>query len=195
MSTACMFLFRAIPLVSLLVLASPRAEAADVASSANSLACAGGYASTFRLAGAVHNPRTYSLEALQSMPSSRLTVSWYSGRDGMVTETYTGVPLIDLLDEADVIVDPNQHNDILRFYLVATATDCYQTTVALGEILPTFGGEQAIVAYADGDGVPLGTDEGMARLILPNDKAGGREIFNLSRILVRSPGPAPQSAE
>jgi hypothetical protein len=34
----------------------------------------------------------------------------------------------------------------------------------------------------------------MARLVIPSSKAGGRNIFNLSRILVRSPGPGPQSA-
>jgi len=38
----------------------------------------------------------------------------------------------------------------------------------------------------------LPEDEGMARLVVPGDKAGGRYVSNIVRIVVRDPGPAPQ---
>lgn len=155
--------------------------------------CAGGYAPAFLLTGAVENPRTYRLGDLQGLTSSKATVSYFSGRDGLVTKTFIGVPLLDLLDAAVIVNDPAQKNDALRKYLVVTASDCYQVSVALAELLPTFGGEQIMVAFADGDGQPLNGDEGMARLIVPGDKAGGRFVSNITRIAVRSPGPALQS--
>jgi len=192
-----MLTLRTIGLLSLFAVAPVGASAAAadaIPPAPDPIACPGGYANTFRLGGAVRNPKTFTLAELQSRPTSKITVSWYSGRDGLVTETYIGVPLLDLITEAEVILDPGQRNDILRQFIVGTASDCYQTTIALAEILPQFGGEQVIVAFADGDGVPLGPDEGMARLVIPSSKAGGRNIFNLSRILVRSPGPGPQSA-
>jgi hypothetical protein len=61
----------------------------------------------------------------------------------------------------------------------------YQVIVALAEILPNFGGQQALIAYADGEGNELST-EGMARLVLVEEKAGGRLIQNIARIVVRS---------
>lgn len=74
-----------------------------------------------------------------------------------------------------------------------TATDCYQVVLALAEILPTFGKQQVIVAYALGNGEPLGDDEGMARLVVPGDTAGGRYVSNIGRITLRSPGQGPQT--
>lgn len=157
--------------------------------------CAGGYAPTVRIAGLVKEPKTYTLADLQKLTTSKVTVSWYSGRDGFVTSTYIGVPLLDLINAAQPITNPAQHNDILRKYVLVTATDCYQGTIALGEILPNFNGEQVIVAFADGNGNPLPTEEGMARIIVPDSKAGGRNVSNVTRIIVREPGPAPQAAE
>jgi hypothetical protein len=84
-----------------------------------------------------------------------------------------------------VILDPSHKNDSLRKYLEITATDCYQVIVALAEILPNFGAQQVFIAYADGDGNPL-TDEGMARLVVPGDKTGGRFVSNIVSIIVRS---------
>jgi hypothetical protein len=109
----------------------------------------------------------------------------FSGSQGLVTKTHIGVLLSDLLNDAEVILDPTHKNDSLRQYLEFTATDCYQVIVALAEILSNFGGEQALIAYADGDGNPLTTEE-MARLSMPGDKAGGRNIQNITRIVIRS---------
>lgn len=164
-----------------------------MAGSASAAACEGGYASALTITGAVSTPKTYSLADLQAFQPSKQTVTWYSGKDGFVTESYIGVPLIDLINAAGVVTNPNQKNDILRAMVIVTATDCYQATISMGEILPSFGGQQAIVAYADGDGTPLGPDEGLARIIMPSDKAGGRDIFHARTLTVRFPSRAPQA--
>ena len=104
-----------------------------------------------------------------------------------LTESFTGVLLWDLLNDAPVggiLVDPSIKNDILHKVIIVTGTDCYQTVFGAGEIDPFFGGSQVMVAYATG-GQSLGGD-GFARIVVPGDKAGGRFVSNIARIEVRS---------
>lgn len=162
-------------------------------SGAHAAACQGGASTAVRLKGAVKNPASYTLDDLRNFKldpakdyqPTTVTVTFNTSK-GPVTATYTGVPLIDLLTVANVKVDKNQKNDILRKYVVAKATDCYEVVVALGEILANFEAKQVLVAYQDGDGQPLPESDGMARLVVPGDKAGGRSVFHLSQLIVRS---------
>ena len=176
----------------LLAAAMPAGAMADGAAETEK-ACAGGYAKTFEVKGAVSAPKTFTRAALRALPQATLDVSYFSGRSGLVSEAYTGPTLFQLLEQVGIVTDPAQKNDILRKSVVITASDCYQVVVSLGEILPTFGGSQPVlVAWGDGKGNPLAEDEGMARLIVLGDKAGGRYVSNIIRIVVRNPGPAPQ---
>jgi DMSO/TMAO reductase YedYZ molybdopterin-dependent catalytic subunit len=166
---------------SIVLLAMSYGPLSEAASS-----CLGGPSTGFMLSGAVNKPKTFKAETLNQYQKSKVTVTYFSGKDGLVTKTYIGVPLIDLINEAEVITDSTRKNDILRKYLTITATDCYQVIVSLPEILPNFGGQQALVAFEQEDGQPLDASEGMARLIIPGDKAGGRLVSNVTRIWVRS---------
>jgi hypothetical protein len=152
--------------------------------------CLGGPSTKLRLAGAVTTPKIFTPADLAGYKSSKATVTYFSGASGFVTNTFVGVPLYDLITEAGVITDPARKNDQLRKYLVISATDCYQVIVSLAEILPAFGGQQAMVAYAtvDAAGIqqPLDDTEGAIKLIMPGDKAGGRDVFHTNSIVVRS---------
>jgi Oxidoreductase molybdopterin binding domain len=148
--------------------------------------CPGGFSNQFRLNGQVQNPDRFRLVDLQFRPSVNLTVSYFSGNQGLVTKTYVGVPLIDLLNDAVVVTDPARKNDILRKYVQVKATDCYEVIVSVAELLSTFGHQQVLVAFETGDGQPLDATEGMARLIVPGDKAGGRFVSNVTTITVRT---------
>lgn len=167
-----------------ILLAQPPAMAAEQVEE-----CAGGYAERFRLAGQVEQRQTFTLSDLRDSKRyfpSRVEVSYFSGREGLVTKTYIGVPLLDLLNEAKIVLDPNRRNDRQRKWLLVTASDCYQSVLALAELLPNYGGQHVLIAYADGDGNPLPADEGMARRVVPGDKQGGRLVSNIARITVRS---------
>lgn len=178
-------------LALLLAAAVPAGAMAD--SSELTKGCAGGYAKAFEVKGAVSTPKTITQADLQALPQATLDVTYFSGRSGLVSEAYTGPTLYQLLEHLGIVTEPAQKNDILRKSVVITASDCYQVVVSLGEILPSFGGSQPVlVAWGDGDGNPLAADEGMARLVVPGDKAGGRYVSNIVRIVVRNPGPAPQ---
>jgi hypothetical protein len=173
--------FRQLALLSLLIYA-PLSQAAS--------SCLGGASTSFRLGGAVTYPKTFTLASLEKYQTSKMTVSFFSGASGLVTTTYIGVPLYDLITEASVITDSTHKNDLLRKYLVMNATDCYQVLVSLAEILPATGGQQAMVAFATVDAtgavIPLDATEGAMKLIMPGDKAGGRDMYHLSSIIVHS---------
>jgi hypothetical protein len=138
----------------------------------------GGVSTQFTLSG-VQNPGTYTLSSLQALPAVQLTATYTAGKSS-VTDTYTGVSLWTLLDQAGLITDPNIKNDVLRQYVEAIGSDGYAAIFSLGEIDPMFGNQPDLVAYADTDG-QLGQDgsDGFARIVVPGDAAGGRYISNL----------------
>jgi len=111
----------------------------------------------------------------------------YFAAGAVTSQSFTGALLWDLLQSVGVIVDPNIKNDILRRIVIVTGSDGYQSTFGAGEINPTFGGSQIMVAYA-ANGQPLGQD-GFARIVVPGDKAGGRFVSNIAKIEVRNTGP------
>jgi DMSO/TMAO reductase YedYZ molybdopterin-dependent catalytic subunit len=160
---------------------------------AQAKSCKGGSPTSVKLDGVVKNKAVYTLESLQRFrldpakdyTPTTVTVT-YNSSQGKVTATYTGIPLIDLLTVAKVKVKTTQKNDILRKYVVAHASDCYEAVVALGEILPNYEAKKVLVAYADGNGQPLPASDGVARLVMPGDTAGGRNVFHLSKLTVRS---------
>jgi len=148
---------------------------------------AAGYAPTFELTGAVQRPETFTRERLRQYSSFKIEVVFGSG-NRMAKGIFVGVPLWELLQEVGVKTEPGRKNDLLRKYLLVTGSDGYQVVLALGEILPDFGGQPVLVAYQR-DGKPLGSEEGMARLVVPNDKSGGRFVDHIVRIEVRDPEP------
>jgi DMSO/TMAO reductase YedYZ molybdopterin-dependent catalytic subunit len=152
--------------------------------------CAGGFSPKFRVGGQVTSPKTYHLDDLQALPSTRVHDVFQAG-SGVDQGTFTGVLLWDLIEAAVVEVDPNQPNDLLRHYVLITGSDCYETLYSIGELSPRIGGSHAVIVAFERDGELLGPDEGMARIINPGDKFGARRVFNITRIRVFS-RPAPQ---
>ena len=87
-------------------------------------------------------------------------------------------------------VDADQKNDnILRWTARVHATDNYEVLVAWGEFHPGFEAKQVRPAYAD-NGQPL-TDTGFARLVVPDDKKGGRYVSNVNQVALNPPRLGP----
>ena len=107
-----------------------------------------------------------------------------SGSDG---GTFTGILLWDLVQEAEVIIDPNRRNDLCRKSVLMTGSDCYEQLYALGELAPRLGGSHQVIVAFLRDDVPMDDGEGMARMINPGDKAGARRVRNITRIRVLPP--------
>jgi hypothetical protein len=137
---------------------------------------------TFTLSGLVTTPMVVSVATLQQLPHVNQNVTYFAA--GQVeNDTFTGALLWDLLQSAGgITVNPTIKNDILRKIIVVTGTDGYVSVFTAGEIVPSFGGNQIIVAYLD-NGQPLGS-AGPAQIVAPGDKAGGRFVHNIASIVV-----------
>jgi DMSO/TMAO reductase YedYZ molybdopterin-dependent catalytic subunit len=136
----------------------------------------------FRVFGQVQTPKVFTVRALQKLPDTNQNVTYFAA-GSVVSHSFTGALLWDLLQSVGIIVNPAIKNDILRKTIVVTGTDGYVAVFTAGEIAPNFGGNQVLVAYAV-DGQPLGTD-GPAEIVAPGDKAGGRFVHNIATIEVR----------
>ncbi len=145
------------------------------------------------VSGGVADPGLYNLPDLA--PVTTATVAYAAG-GAPVTDTYTGVTLHDLLDAAGGALVTDAKNDALSKFVVATGADGYQAAFSLGEIDPKFGGQPVLVAYSDAAGQlgPTGS-EGLARMVVPGDHAGGRYVSGLVDLQVGSlaepPPPGP----
>jgi hypothetical protein len=153
----------------------------------------GGMSTQFTLSG-VKTPGVYTLSSLETLPAVQLTATYTAGGNP-VTDTYTGISLWTLLNDAGLITDPNIKNDVLRQYVEAIGSDGYAAIFSLGEIDPMFGGQEDLVAYADELG-QLGPDgeDGFARMVVPGDLAGGRYVSNLVALKVFTAAPVPEPA-
>jgi DMSO/TMAO reductase YedYZ molybdopterin-dependent catalytic subunit len=150
---------------------------------------AGTFAPSFAVAGLVAAPRSFSLDDLVALPQVDLPVTFGAGQS-IQSAVFTGPTLLDVLNAAGgPAFPPGRDNNKLRTYVLATGADGYQALLAWGEIDPDFGAEPVLVAWAR-DGQPLGDGQGMARLVVPGDKRGGRHVATLARLEVRDGGGA-----
>lgn len=151
------------------------------------------------VSGGVADPGLYNLPDLAPVTTETVT---YSAGGAPVSDTYTGTTLRSLLDAAGGVDVTAAKNDILGKFVVATGADGYQAAFSLGEIDPRFGDQPVLVAYSDVAG-QLGPDgsEGLARVVAPGDRAGGRYVSDLVDLRVGSlaepppPGPGGVSDE
>jgi hypothetical protein len=148
----------------------------------------GGYSPSATISGDVKDPLVITPATLSALVQQTLSeTATYQAAGTPVTDTYTGVSLWDLVQDAGVLTNPAIKNDLLNFVVVATGSDGYRAVFSMGEIDPAFGNQQDIVAYADTGG-QLGTSgpDGAMRIIVPGDTAGGRYVSNITSIQVEN---------
>lgn len=108
------------------------------------------------------------------------------------TDTFEGVSLWALLDRIGLQL-PDVKNPANSLYVVATGLDGYRTVVALGEINPSFGNAEALIAYRIGvnGGALEDMDDarGAMRLVMVGDAGRGRYVSRLAALDVLSAKP------
>jgi hypothetical protein len=95
-------------------------------------------------------------------------------------ETYSGVPLIDLLTRLGVPDKP--HGEDLRLYLVAEGSDGYEAVYSVAEVNPDVHDATVIVADAL-EGKPL-VGDGPLKLVATGEKRPARWVRNLVAVQV-----------
>jgi hypothetical protein len=112
-------------------------------------------------------------------PLAHTTISVYNEHI-KANQTYTGVPLIDLLARLGVPDKPRGKD--FQLYIVAGGSDGYQVVYSLGEVTPDV--HDGTVLVADGvDGHPLGNN-GLLQLVATGEKRPARWVRNLIEIRV-----------
>ncbi len=146
--------------------------------------------SPVEVSGSVGDPGLYNLPGLTPVTTEAAT---YTAGGTPVSDTYTGITLRNLLDVAGGVDVTASKNDILSKFVIAMGADGYQAAFSLGEIDPKFGNQSVLVAYSDTAGQlgPQGS-QGLARMVVPGDHAGGRYVSDLVDLHVGSL-PEPQT--
>ncbi|HEX3438632.1 MAG TPA: molybdopterin-dependent oxidoreductase [Pseudacidobacterium sp.] len=123
-----------------------------------------------------------SLDDLKTKPHKTITIhDPHTNAD----ETYSGVPLIVLLQQVGAPVGHDVRGKVLAQYVVATGSDGYKTVLALAEVEPDFHPGDVIVADAM-DGKPLDAKTGPFRLVVSEDKLPARSVRNLVSVELKS---------
>ena len=124
---------------------------------------------------------TLSPDDLKAIPHHTVTVhNPHTNAD----ETYSGVPLIDLLAKEGVPHGHDLRGKGLSQYVVATGSDGYKAVLALAEVDPDFHPGEVLVADQI-DGKPLDAKIGPFRLVVTEDKRPARSVHNLVSIEVK----------
>ena len=138
-------------------------------------------AATLNVTGDVPMPLKLTMADLASMPRSTAKLPNPNGGD----YTYEGVSLFEVLKRAGAPNGGALRGNALSTYVIAKASDGYQVIFTLGEIDPSFGNTNLLIADHR-DGAPLTGNQGALRLVLPNDHEGARSVRMLETLeLVR----------
>jgi len=151
---------------------------------------------TVEVGGAVDSPASYTVAELAARPATTMAVTYASG-SGEQTRTYTGANLWSLLSDSGLQTDPSRRNDLNSRYVLATGSDGYRAVFSLGELDPSLGNRESLVAYAtviDGQSQPLPESDGPFRVTAPGDVKGGRYVSNLIRLDVRASGATAEGS-
>ena len=116
--------------------------------------------------------------AFAALPHQTLTVE--NGHTH-ARESYSGVPLIDLLAPLGAPAGGVVKGKALSEYIVATGADGYKAVLALAEAEPGFHPGMVLVADTLG-GKPLDAKEGPFKLVVSEDTKPARSVHNLVRL-------------
>jgi hypothetical protein len=125
--------------------------------------------------------KTLSLSAddLAALPHKSIVVFNAHSRR---SETYSGIPLADLLVKVDVPLGGQLKGKLFLIGIVAGGTDGYEVLYSLAEVDPALHAGDVIVADAL-DGQKLGND-GAYKMVSTEDHRPARWVRNLSTISV-----------
>jgi molybdate transport system substrate-binding protein len=167
----------------------PGSGAAASAAAPVPAAASSTFSPSVQLKGLFAAPKTFSREDLMALPAETVQVSYQAGQ-GTDSASFTGTRLLNVFEAAGGARLPTDSNNAkLRTTVMVTAADGYQVAFGWGELDPDYGAAPILLAYAR-DGQPLGDTQGMARVVVPGDRHGGRYVSMVTSIDLRDPGPA-----
>jgi hypothetical protein len=128
-----------------------------------------------------HAPVALSPAEFRALP--HVTISVHNAHTN-ADETYSGVPLAQLLAKLDAPLGDKLRGKALASYILATGSDGYSIVLSIAEADPSFHGGEILVADTR-DGQPL-AKSGPFQLIVSEDKRPARWVHNLVSLSLQS---------
>lgn len=138
-------------------------------------------ANTLIIVGADGQRGVFTPATLKEYPHQTVTIFDHHTN---AQETYSGVPLVELLAKLGVPHGNDLMGKVFADYLVATGADGYRSVIALGEVDPEFHPGTVLIADTM-DGKPL-DKAGPFRLVVSEDKRPARSVRNLVKVELRT---------
>jgi DMSO/TMAO reductase YedYZ molybdopterin-dependent catalytic subunit len=136
-----------------------------------------------RVGGAVDNPLELTRADLAGMPRDEFQIP--TQHDKSVMETWSGVPMIELLRAAGAPVGERLRGANMAGYVVVIAEDGFRAVYALAEIEPRFSPERRILVADRLNGEPLGEKFGNLRIANQGEAAFSRWVRQVVALEVR----------
>ena len=125
------------------------------------------------------------LDVVRSLPSQTVETRLRSPR-GIAEYVFTGPSLYDYAVATGMLP---VEGALASQYFVASAEDGFTVTVAMAEVAPDYTSKRVILAYEqNGEPVRAGV-----RLVVPGDDLGGRSVFGVTSLDLRSVPSVPLS--
>lgn len=136
--------------------------------------------SEFTIGGAATTPLTISAADLKKMMRTTLRVT---NPHNHQDETYDGVPLASLLQQAGVPHGEQIRGPWMAACVIAEAADGYRVVFSLAELDSAFLDSDVLVADTM-NGAPLAANEGPFKLVAPHEKRPARWVRMLKSLTV-----------
>ena len=130
--------------------------------------------------GEVTHPLQLTVADISKM--KRVTVN-LKDRDGK-DHSYTGVPVLDILNMAGVTTGKQLRGENLTKYMMAKCADGYKVLFSLAELDTAFTNKIAILAD-EAEGKPLPAGKGPFRLIMPGEGKPARSCFQVTEFVIK----------
>ena len=130
--------------------------------------------------GEVTKPLQLNAADLAKMKRATAVLRDRDGND----HSYTGVPVIAILDSAGVTTGKQLKGENLTKYLLVKCADGYEVLFSLAELDSSFTDRTVIIAD-ETEGHPLPAGKGPFRLIVPGEKKPARSSFQVVELSVR----------
>jgi DMSO/TMAO reductase YedYZ molybdopterin-dependent catalytic subunit len=142
--------------------------------------CAASAQSFIQVTGEV--TKTLKLYEADMAKMNRVSVT-LTDKDGK-DHSYTGVPVLDLLNKAGVTTGKELRGKNLTKYVLVKCSDGYQVLFALAE-MDTALSKKKIILATQADGKPLPAGKGPFRLVVPGEGRPARSCFQVVELVVK----------
>lgn len=133
-----------------------------------------------KVSGEVTKPLTLYKHDLDDMKRSTVVLKDRLG----VEQSYTGVPMQEIMDLAGVTTGKNLRGENLSKYVLVRCADNYEVLFSLAELDSSFT-DRVVILADETEGKPLPDGKGPFRLIVPGEKKPARSGMQVVEFIVR----------